>query len=124
MAKLKDMKGWEMMAALAELAEPVGNLARDDAFWDVFKECTKRGVGLKQQNTFRYLLTAYSELFPILMGEAHRLDTFKILAIANGVTVEQVTKMSGPEMLNSAKEAMQEIIIPFFTRSGLSGITE
>ena len=41
-AKLKDLPAWEMMGALAELAEPVGNLARDDAFWDAFTECTKR----------------------------------------------------------------------------------
>ena len=123
MAKLKDLKSWDMMSALAELAEPVGNLANDDAFWDVFKDCTKRGVGLRQQDTFRYLLTAYSSLFPLLMSETHRQDTFRILAIVNGTTVEKVANMSGTEILASAKEAFREVLVPFFTRSGLSGIT-
>ena len=122
--KLKDMDAWEMMGALAELAEPVGNLARDEAFWSAFEECTKRGVRLRQKDTFRYILQAYAKLFPLLMNEEHRRDTFRILAIINGKTVEQVAKMSGPEMLEEARAVFSETLIPFFTLSGLSAFTE
>lgn len=123
-AKLKDLPAWEMMGALAELAEPVGNLARDDAFWDAFTECTKRGVRLKQKDTARYILQAYGALFPILMNEQHRMDTFRILAIINGKTVQEVAKMRGAEVLAEAKAVFEETLIPFFTLSGLSDITE
>lgn len=121
--KLKDMNAWDMMGALAELAEPVGRLASDDLFWDAFVECTKSGIGLKQKNGLRFFLQTYSNLFPILMGEEHRGDTFRILAIVQGVTVSEVAKMSGAELLSTVKEIFHEVLVPFFTSSGLSGIT-
>ena len=124
MAKLKDANAWEMMSKLAELAEPVGNLAKDDAFWDVFTECTKRGVSLKQENTFRFLLIAYADLWPILMSDEHKVDTFRILAIVEGKTLEQVARMNGKkELFDSVKDVFNETILPFFTYSGLSAIT-
>lgn len=122
--KLKDAQAWDMMGRLAELAEPVGNLTRDDAFWDVFVECTKRGVGLKQKDTFRFLLLAYADLVPMLMSEEHRADTFRILAIVEGKTVEQVARMNAQELWQSVRDAFREVVIPFFTSSGLSGISE
>lgn len=124
MAKLKDMTAWELMGALAELAGPVGNLANDDEFWDAFKECTKKGVGLKQKDGLRFFLQAYGGLFPILMREDHRRDTFHILAILEGKSIEEVARMNGEELLETVKSAWKEVIVPFFTSSGLSGITE
>ena len=124
MAKLTEMNGWELSRALADLAEPVGNLVNDDEFWDAFKECTKRGVGLQQKNGLRFILKTYSDLFPLLMGERHIRDTFRILAITEGKTMEEVARMNGMELFTEMRNVFREQLQPFFTLSALSEMRE
>lgn len=124
MAKLADKTAWDLMATLTEMAEPVGNLVNDDNFWDVFAQCTQKGVGLKQKNTLRWFLSTYAELFPVLMGEEHRLDTFRILAYCAGKSVEEVARMNGMELLDLVKGVYRDTLLPFFTSSGLSALSE
>ena len=119
MKKLADMTGWEMTATLAEIAEPVGHLVNDDAFWDCFVNCTRKGVGLKQNDAFRYLLRAYAELMPLLFG-AHRQDTFRILSVIEGKSIEETMQMNAMELLDDAKVAFKEVLAPFFTKSARS----
>ena len=93
MSKLAEMTGWELMGALAEIAEPVGNLVNDDAFWDCFVDCTRRGVGLKQKDGLRFLLRTYAKLIPIVCG-GHKNDTARILAVIEGKPVAEVMQMN------------------------------
>lgn len=115
MRKLVELNGWELMTALSELAEPVGNLVNDDAFWDCFVACTKRGVGLKQKDTFRFLLQTYAKMVPILLNE-HKSDTFRILAAIEGKPIKEVMEMDGAELIGDIKEAVQTNLAPFFTK--------
>lgn len=122
--KLEDLSGWELMGALAELAEPVGNLAEDDEIWECFRECTKNAWQLRQKDGFRYLLKTYSKLFPLLMGEKHKRDTIKILAIVSGKPVSEAMSMNGAELIKDFGAIYKEQLEPFFIKSALSQKTE
>lgn len=124
MAKLTELNGWDLMSALAELAEPVGNLVNDDDVWNCFKRCTKKGVSLKPENGFRFLLKTYAELFPMLCGERHKMDTLKIIAIAEGKTIKEVMSKNGAEILRDFEKAYREVLEPFFIKSARSERTE
>ena len=115
MRKLSELNGWELMTALSEIADPVGNLVNDDAFWECFVVCTKRGIGIKQKDTLRFLLQTYAKLVPILLKE-HKDDTFKILSVVEGKPIKEVMEMEGPELLNDIKEAFVTNLAPFFTK--------
>lgn len=122
MKKLVDMTGWEAMSALAELAEPVGNLANDDLVWDTFVECTRNGVTLRRGDaSFRFLLQAYAKMTPVLLGEDHRKDTFRILSVVEGKPIEEVMKMPAPELWEDIKKAYVEQLQPFFVKAARSG---
>ena len=120
MAKLTEMTGWELMTALAEIAEPVGNLVTDDAVWDCFVKCTRKGVRLRQQDGLRFLLTAYADLMPKLFGNEHRADMAKILSIVEGRSVEATMKMPGKQLFEDFVAAYKETLEPFFTKAALS----
>ena len=117
--KLTELNGWELTNALVEIAEPLGNLAGDDKVWEVFKECTKRGVGIKQKDTFRFILTTYAKLIPALLGKEHKLDTVRILSVVEGKKVDELMKMNGTELLRDFERAFKEQLTPFFTKSVL-----
>lgn len=122
--KLEELNGWELMGALAELAEPVGNLAEDDELWECFRECTKSAWQLKQRDGLRFLLKTYSKLFPMLMGEKHKRDTVKILAIVSGKSTQEAMKMNGAELMAEFSAVYKERLEPFFIKSALSQKTE
>lgn len=124
MKKLTEMNGWELMGALVELSEPVNHLVNDDEVWECFRECTKRGVGLKREDGFRFILKAYSELFPLLCGEKHKLDTLKIISIAEGKSVTEAMNQNGAELLSSFEKAYKECLEPFFIKSAHTERTE
>lgn len=122
--KLTELNGWELTAALLEVAEPIGNLACDDVFWSTFEECTRQGIGLKPKDTLRFLLKTYSRLFPILFGEEHKLDTFRILSVIEGEPVEKLMEKSGAELLKDCEKAFKEQLRPFFFKSEHTGSAE
>ena len=119
MAKLTEMTGWELMTALAEIAEPVGNLVSDDLIWDCFVKCTRKGVRLRQQDGLRFILTAYADLMPKLFGE-HKADMVKILSAVEGRSVEATMQMPGKQLFEDFVAAYKETLEPFFTKAALS----
>ena len=121
MAKLNEMNGWELMAALAELAEPISNLVNDDALWECFVVCTKRGIGLERKDVLRFLLQTYGKMIPLLTGEEHRGDVLRIMAVVEGTTVDKAMKMNGKELLRDFVAAYKEHLEPFFTKSARLG---
>lgn len=122
MKKLTEMTGWEAMSALAELAEPVGNLANDDLVWDTFVECTKRGVALRRNEaSMRFLLQTYAKMTPVLLSDEHRRDTFKILSVIEGKPIDELMAMPAPELWEDIKKAYTEALMPFFLKAAHSG---
>lgn len=123
MKKFKDMEAWELMTALAEMAEPVNNIVSDDELWETFKECTKRGLRLKQKDGLQYILKTYGKLAPKLLGE-HKADTLKILSIVEGKKLEDLMHMNGAELLKDFTAVYKEQLESFFTKPVLLGKTE
>lgn len=124
MKKLTELNGWELMQTLAELAEPVGNIVNDESVWECFKECTKNGVGIKTNNSFRFLLKTYAKLAPLLLGDGHRKDTLSILAAVEGKPLNEIMQMNGAELLKDFSSAYKGVLEPFFTKSARSGQTK
>lgn len=120
MPKLRELNGWDLMSALVELAEPVGNLANDEEVWECFKECTKKGVSLRQKDGFRFLVNTYSKLVPLLLGVNHRKDIMRILAVVEGKPLAEVMAMNGAELLKDFEQAYKETLEPFFIKSARS----
>lgn len=118
--KLNEMQTYELMAALVELAEPVGNLADDDEFWDRFRDCTKKAWKLQQRDGLRFLVKTYAELGSLLFGEKHKHDIVKIFSIVAGKTIKETMEMNGAEMFSEFVKVYKEKLEPFFIKSALS----
>lgn len=118
--KLTELNAAELTAVLVEIAEPVGNLVNDDELWNVFKACTAKGVTLQQKNGLRYILQTYSAMLPLLLGEKHSKDTFRILSAIEGKPIAEIMQMNGQEVVKAIGNAFKEQLMPFFTTSVVS----
>lgn len=118
MKKLAELTGFELAGVLAETAPAVGNLVADEEFWKKFQECTLRGTQLQRTGgTMQFILSAYAELVPLLLGEKHVGDVMQILAAVEGVPVKKVMAKNGFELIADVKEIFTEQLLPFFTKS-------
>lgn len=124
MRKLDDLTTAELMAVLADIAEPVANFAEDDEFFELFRKYTARGMLLKQRDTSRFLMRTYGRLVPMMIGEKHINDTMRILAAVTGTSVKEMMAMKGKQTIMLLKEAMNEYLTPFFTQSAPTEKTE
>ena len=122
--KLTEKNGWELTAALAELAGPVGRMAENDKLWDCVKRCTAKGVNLKQSDTMRFILQTYAELFPMLFDDEHRMDTFTIISVVEGIPLKEAMEKPGMEILRDIVDAYNQQLKGFFTNAAPSGQTE
>ena len=118
MKKLAELTGFELAGVLAEIAPAVGNLVTDEVFWGKFQECTKKGTQLRRTgSTLQFLLNAYAELVPLLLGEKHIGDVMQILAAVEGVPVKKVMGKNGFELIADIKAIFAEQLVPFFIKS-------
>ena len=115
--KLNEMNGWELMGGLVELAEPIGNLVNDEPLWECFLECTRQAVRLRQKDGLAFILRNYAKLIPLLFGDDHKRDVVRILAVVEGMSVEEAMKKNGFELLRDFRAAYREQLAPFFTSS-------
>lgn len=116
MAKLAELSGWELMSALCEIAEPVGNLVNDDAVWECVQKCTMRAVTLRQKDGLRFMIRAYASLIPALMKD-HKADVARLLAVVEGKSVEETMQMNGKELFDDFRAVYREYLEPFFIKS-------
>ena len=116
MAKLLDMNGAEIAAAMVKIANQLKHFMDDEEFSEAFKKATRTGVDSGAKD----LLTVYVDIVPLLFGEKHLQDTLSILAVIEGKTVKEMLKMNGTELIADALRAYKEQLIPFFTQLGLS----
>ena len=115
--KLNEMNGWELMGGLVELAEPIGNLVNDELLWECFLECTRQAVRLRQKDGLAFILKNYAKLIPLLFGDDHKRDVVRILAVVEGLSIEEAMKKNGFELLRDFRAAYREQLAPFFTSS-------
>lgn len=116
MAKLLEKNGAEMCAALVSVAGVVRNFLEDAEIVNTFRDCTKRAVA----NRLESVLVIYADMVPLLFNKKHLNDTLSLLAVVEGVSVKELLKMNGTDMLADALKAWQEQINPFFQRLGIS----
>lgn len=116
MAKLLEMNGAEMAAALVSISGSVRRFMEDEEFRTAFKRATAEGVRRNATD----MLEIYTDLVPLIFGEKHLRDTIGILATVEGTTVSKMLKMNGTELLKDAMDAWKEQIAPFFTQLGLT----
>lgn len=117
MKKLEDQELWELMSSLTELAEPVGNIVSDEAFWEKFVECTRKAAIIRRQDTMHFLIKAYSDLAPYLLGDEHRKDTIRILSVVEGKPFDKLMHANGVEVMRDLGKVWKEKLEPFFTKS-------
>ncbi|MBO7624384.1 MAG: hypothetical protein J6S82_03650 [Bacteroidales bacterium] len=116
MAKLMEMSGAEMCAALVEIAAPIRRFMDDPEFDEAFKKATQKGVATRATD----ILQIYTDIVPQLFGKKHLKDTLAILAVIEGKTVKQMLEMNGADLMADAVNAFNEQLAPFFTRLGIS----
>lgn len=93
MRKIAEMTTDELAQALCQMAEPASNIMSDGAVSEAFVEMGRK---LNKKATILQNIAVFaSVLVPVLLGEKHRLDTYKVLAALEGVTVEEICKQNG-----------------------------
>lgn len=124
MHKLSEMNFMEYSAALAELAEPIGNLANDDAVWEAFRAATAQAVTRHRRRDLRGILQSYAALTPLLFSPEHRMDVMRIISIVQGVPMNELSEQNGQKLLADFFRSYKEQDIErFFTFSGRLGQT-
>ena len=116
MAKLLEMNGAEMCAALVNIASALKRFMDDEAFEKAWKEATKKGRQLGMTD----VLKVYVDIAPMIFGEDHVKDTMTILSVIEGKSVKELLAMNGTELIADALKAFNEQLKPFFTQLGIS----
>ena len=116
MAKLLEMNGAEMCAALAGIAGTLKKFMDDAEFDTAWKNATKKGM----RSGMTDILKIYAEIAPLLFGEKHLHDTMSILSVIEGKPVRDLLAMNGTELLADDLKAFNEQIKPFFYQLGIS----
>lgn len=116
MAKLLEMNGAEMCAALVSVASTLRKFMDDDEFDQAWKKATKKGLAAGMTD----VLEIYADIVPLLFGEKHLRDTMQILSVVEGKSVKELLAMNGTVLLSDAFKAFNEQIKPFFSQLGIS----
>lgn len=112
--KLSEMNSTELCTALCALAEPVRRLAEDDEVADALR----RMAGNKAARTVmgRLIGAAYADFVPLLLKK-HKSDTFAVLSILTGKTVEELEKQNGFQLMKDVRSVFNSELIRFFGSS-------
>jgi hypothetical protein len=105
--KLSEMNTVEMADALVELAEPIGNIAADDAIVEKM-----RYLGTKKTNV-EIFGAAIAELAPFLL-KSHFDDTCAVVAVLADKTVDDVKNQKGLQTIADMKNCFDRELFDFF----------
>lgn len=93
MKKINELTAEELAVVLCEIANPVGNIFSDAAVSDAFVQMSKRLD--KNASVLQNIAIFAATIPPILLGAAHKDDTFAILAALDGKTADEVRAQNG-----------------------------
>lgn len=113
--RLSDIKGERSIEVIAELIEPIANIAADKAATDLFK--AQKATGKKTAEGFAERVR---KNLPALL-KTHKDDIIAIMAAINGVSREEYAKeMTLASLLGDAYEVLtdKEFLV-FFSSSEL-----
>lgn len=101
--KLSEIKGERTLDVIADLVDPVANIAQDKAFMDIVK--TKPAEG---EDKVSAMVERVRGAIPLLLIE-HRDDVVAIMATIEGVTVaEYVESLSLPKLAKDVMDVLTD----------------
>lgn len=111
MKKLSEMTAAELTTALCEIAEPIGNISQDDEVVEALQKITKS----KATNAIAGKLIgfSFSSLVPLLL-QKHRTDTFAVLSVLAGKTLEELEKENGFRLIRDIRGLFSSEMMRFF----------
>lgn len=93
MKKVSELTTDEAMDFLCEVTPFVANITTDEELIKTLKEKLDKGDSHSRAEIMNFGATKVSKLAPILL-KVHRDDVYGILAVAGGVTAEQVAEQN------------------------------
>lgn len=102
--KLCDIKGERVLEVIADIIDPVSNIAEDDAAAALFRrEKLPEGVTVK-----KFLTDRIRNAVPVILRD-HKADIISILAAIGGVTPEEYAEtLSIPKLMTDFIELMTD----------------
>lgn len=102
--KLSDIKGERVLEVIADIIDPVANIAEDDAAAALFRrEKLPEGVTAK-----KFLTDRIRNAVPVILRD-HKADIISILAAIGGVTPEEYSEsLSIPKLMTDFIELMTD----------------
>ena len=102
--KLSDIKGERVFDVIADITDPLYNIASDDAVMGAFQAAANAGTEDGKTDYAK----ALKGVVPVLL-KTHRDDLITILASVNGVTAEEyVEGLTMPKLLTDVYEVMTD----------------
>lgn len=109
--KLSDMNTRELKKALCAIAAPVGVIAESETFTQVmkrFSDMKKANVTVGQMGA-----VFIRDVVPLLL-ETHEQETFAILSVLTGKTVDEIMEQNGMQTIQDIKESVDGTLVGFF----------
>lgn len=113
--KLSEIKGTRSMDVIADIIDPIANIAEDPDAAEMFKR-VKLPDGADPR---RFLVKRARNVVPFLL-KAHKTDLLTILATVNGVSVAEYGESMTLSSLiaDSVDILMDEAFVDFFVQTG------
>lgn len=105
--KLSEMSTEKLADTLLEIAEPVSNIACDEAITN-----SMQMLNMKKSNIYNIGLIV-NQMLPLLL-KTHADDTYRIIAALTEKTVEQVKVQNGLKTIEEVRGSFDKNLIDFF----------
>ena len=114
MKKLSEMNANELCKALCDLAEPIGNIARDDEVVEAMQQISTH----KKNNAIiaRLFGSAYAALIPLLLRK-HKADVFSVVSCLSGKPIEVLEQENGFQLTREIRKIFSAELMSFFGSS-------
>ena len=115
--KLSDVKGERTLEVIADILEPIANIAEDEAAANLFRrEKVPEGMSVKS-----FLLARVKKCVPALL-RGHKADVIAILASIEGVTQEEYAEnLNLPKLMSDLTDLLVDDMFKAFFTSPQSG---
>lgn len=97
MRTIPEMNANDLSVCLCKMADPAERLLSDEAVREAIDNMREH---LKDKVTIEKAFSLFTTiLYPVLAGDAHKDDTFAVLAALDDVTVEEIGDRNGLEVM-------------------------
>lgn len=114
--KLSQMNTNDLAACLCRIAAPMERIAQDKELTKTMGEITKN---LEGRSSLQIGMSTLAALLPALL-ERHREETYTILSILTGKSIEEIGDQNAMLTLRDVRECVDSDFMDFFRSSGAS----